>query len=362
MAIIGILIALLLPAVQAAREAARRMQCSNNLKQVGVALHNYHDAHGTLPAGAASWGSDSTEGEMGPGFTLCPFMEQSSFYDAVVATWTPGGATAEDRALKPDTRSYSGFAEVVMSNLCCPSDAGSKDILAFTEWTSAGTNIVWSYADMFYSYNKSSDIKNDSKWGTAAGKRNRSPFIYDTWHSFSEVLDGTSNTLAASEAAASSNPNNGQNELRVRGGTAVPSSWMDSGNLYPEKCLNTRDLSSPNLLDLAYAQRSVRCRRWAAGQGYNTGFNTILPPNSPSCRWKSANTTKHPGIYSASSFHSGGCNGLLLDGSCRFISDTIDVGSMSASPYKPAEYLYTVSPFGVWGALGSMAGGETASM
>jgi prepilin-type N-terminal cleavage/methylation domain-containing protein len=87
-AIIGILIALLLPAVQAAREAARRMQCSNNLRQMGVAAHNHHDSHKILPSGGWGWGwigdPDKGFGKGQPGgwiFSLLPFMEQSQVYN-----------------------------------------------------------------------------------------------------------------------------------------------------------------------------------------------------------------------------------------------------------------------------------------
>ena len=85
-AIIGILVALLLPAVQAAREAARRMSCSNNLKQFGLALHNYHDVHKTFPYGTnphidPAWQTQCPKGSQL--FKLMPFMEQDNIYDLV---------------------------------------------------------------------------------------------------------------------------------------------------------------------------------------------------------------------------------------------------------------------------------------
>jgi prepilin-type processing-associated H-X9-DG protein len=87
---------------------------------------------------------------------------------------------------------------------------------------------------------------------------------------------------------------------------------------------------------------------------YNIGFNTILPPNGPSC-------TEHragfPGYFTAQSFHSGGVNVALADGSVRFISETIDTGNLSA-PHTGSG----PSPYGVWGALGSKAGGEVVSL
>ena len=88
-AIIGILIGLLLPAVQAAREAARRMECTNKMKQIGLALHNYHDAYGTFPAAQAAFVSKNATGEINGGHrwgtmtTLLPFMELNAAYDFI---------------------------------------------------------------------------------------------------------------------------------------------------------------------------------------------------------------------------------------------------------------------------------------
>ncbi|MCL2623105.1 MAG: DUF1559 domain-containing protein, partial [Planctomycetaceae bacterium] len=95
-AIIGILIALLLPAVQAAREAARRMQCTNQLKQIGLALHTYHDAQKAFPAGLLrAWrpnpagGADIQWGRFGPLVAILPYIEQNALFDkAMTAVWT----------------------------------------------------------------------------------------------------------------------------------------------------------------------------------------------------------------------------------------------------------------------------------
>jgi prepilin-type processing-associated H-X9-DG protein len=130
-AIIGILIALLLPAVQAAREAARRAQCANNLKQVGIALHNYHDRHGSLPPGyVTSWHweleSEGNYREVGPGWgwatMILPEMEQGPLYSALNFAWPPATSKGGDGGISVEhPANETGRLQLVNSYLC-PSD------------------------------------------------------------------------------------------------------------------------------------------------------------------------------------------------------------------------------------------------
>ena len=125
-AIIGILVALLLPAIQAAREAARRAECSNNLKQFGVALHNYHDTFNKFPAGigpavkatptATVWDGWNAWGGIAP---LTGFLEQQQLYDQIVwdVYWNWNASGTNDNRFVADTR-VDGFT--------CPSDPGSR--------------------------------------------------------------------------------------------------------------------------------------------------------------------------------------------------------------------------------------------
>jgi len=111
--IIGILIALLLPAVQSAREAARRLQCANHLKQLGLALHNYHQALGSFPAGSA-WDNGAQNKRMGLQVFLLPYLEQQSLYDALDHTMPVfSGVNAE-------------LGGVDLPIFRCPSDAGNR--------------------------------------------------------------------------------------------------------------------------------------------------------------------------------------------------------------------------------------------
>ena len=124
-AIIAVLIALLLPAVQAAREAARRSQCTNNIKQIGLGLHNYHSAHDAFPPGAinnarARAGNINTDwAQWSPQALLLPFVEQTPLYNAANFSWgyNPFG--------DPCTQINSTVANTVISSFLCPSDTNA---------------------------------------------------------------------------------------------------------------------------------------------------------------------------------------------------------------------------------------------
>ncbi len=95
----------------------------------------------------------------------------------------------------------------------------------------------------------------------------------------------------------------------------------------------------------------------------NTGFHAVLPPNSPSCYASGASTWDGQFLNSASSYHSGGVNVVMGDGSVRFVSDTVDCGSSSNANYSTGMAgLSGKSPYGVWGAMGTVGGGETVSL
>ncbi|MDR1958913.1 MAG: DUF1559 domain-containing protein, partial [Planctomycetaceae bacterium] len=116
-AIIGILIALLLPAVQAAREAARRMQCSNNLKQLGLGIHNFHDSNKKLPAGMATihQSPSNGQGRFGTLIQLCPYLEQQAMYDAF-----RNKTNCDDIAANCPTEAVN----VTIAGFVCPSKSG----------------------------------------------------------------------------------------------------------------------------------------------------------------------------------------------------------------------------------------------
>ncbi|MBQ9874157.1 MAG: DUF1559 domain-containing protein [Thermoguttaceae bacterium] len=356
-AIIGILIGLLLPAVQAAREAARRMQCTNNLKQMGIAIHNYHDTNSCLPGyGMGGVGPyDYT-----PYIGMLPFFEQQARYQSIAAGDSRGVWEIEP------FDNHEGFLRPIPTILC-PSDANAK-----TGFTESGFAAPFTACNYRFSH---ADAVNGRGWWNDCRSNNsncphnsRAVFTMKNmgrstgtgWcPNLSAVTDGTSNTIFMSERCASprgrytSDP-----DQRIKSGWAKASMW--SGN--PKG--NCMTLVGNNGMYVSTATTYA-----GSGSLYGmyypnfTVFHTIMPPNGPSCGDDWGDTL----ILSASSNHSGGVNAVMGDGSVRFISDTVDCGDLTYSvTLNPAGVttqrpLAGISPYGVWGAMGSINGGETTS-
>ncbi|MCL2742508.1 MAG: DUF1559 domain-containing protein [Planctomycetaceae bacterium] len=349
-AIIGVLIALLLPAVQAAREAARRSQCLNNLKQLGLAVQNYHDVYDALPAGASSYISKSggDAARWSPFVVLLPFYEQQALYDKIRAAncspVTSDGLAADN----PMTE------QVKM--LLCPSNAeyGKKPD------QTGRTNYRFCKGDR--AVNATSNSPSDTGGG-------RGCFGYNEWMTFSDVTDGTSNTLFISERCFYPNEDGRGVRYGVVCEDGAPS-FIASGNVKAggaKWCKDQVDPSDPrqykNPLDSGNIW-AVAGRAYSDGFPFQSGFCAVLPPNSPSCSAfsgiaSSGTNTGGTAFISASSQHSGGVNVCLGDGSIRFVSDTVDAGNISAAGVANPK---VNSPYGVWGAAGSRNGAESKSL
>ena len=351
-AIIGILIALLLPAVQAAREAARRMQCSNHFKQVGLSLHNHHDSQKRFPAarpyiGAATTGSPSWWGDK---LALCPYLEQDALYTAIEAKRR---SVTTDIYMSHDAELAATTNGAKITALVCPSDPQSGTSLT-TNPASAPSGFVTNFTNVM---SCRGDVVQRQEWITNyidndeyRGGSRRGGFAPLVWKTFGSITDGTSNSIAYGEAAISIEDAAGRTDSRVRGGVAIQGIQAAD----PSTCLKKRQTGNQQFLTGTVG--GGRGRRMLYGEYYASGFVTVLPPNSPSC---AANALVGDGwsIYSASSYHTGGVNVALFDGSVSFVSDTVDAG-ISSSPQN----LVGISPYGVWGAYGSIAGGESRSL
>jgi len=332
-AIIAVLVSLLLPAVQQAREAARRTQCKNNLKQVGLAFHNYHDTYGTWTQYrflhySGSGASTAARGQVinGASWTmpLLPYLDQATVYNVYnrnVPPWDPSNAAA---------------VRSVIPAFICPSTPHQSNTVTIsldsTEATAVfgGTQAAYSYEGGkidYITFDKSNNDY-DGTAGAAAGyrntgNRNEGPlgeFAPSTFASdpllqsdrilstkISDVRDGTSNTMLIEEVAA-------RDLLYARGGKSVPQ-------------------VTAAITDLTYAQLKAGGGAWADIQqmtrpqstrtdGLPAAGNTAFP-TSPrgSCFINCTNARAYgTGGYS---FHAGGINVLLADGSQRFISENV---------------------------------------
>ncbi|MDR1478398.1 MAG: DUF1559 domain-containing protein [Planctomycetaceae bacterium] len=333
-AIIGVLIALLLPAVQAAREAARKMQCSSNMRQWLLGLHNHHDAKKEFPAAFNPCHSTTASNQRWSAtYCLLPFLEAEARFDALkkaIVPWPPS--------------TYSGFAEAQanFATVFCPSDVDVNR----PDPNGAKGNIVVSYGDGALEVSDATHIGGGSNDVSSRG------LFYPLYYKKMEsITDGTSNTIAISECVAS----RGANDARKKGGVADGATGVKSGmNLRPQLCLQR---ANGNTLITPSNQR--RCARYLDGLILYTGFSTIMPPNAPTCSGKN-NTEIVWGIYTASSNHTGGVNTGRADGSCSFVNENVDCNGLPESIQGVG--LSGPSHYGVWGAMGTPSGDESKSL
>jgi hypothetical protein len=365
------LIALLLPAVQAAREAARRMQCSNNMKQVALAAQNYHDTYNTFPAAAqlpcrAVW----RDGDRGPRFSpltaFLPFLEQNAMYNEWASATTklaPWDGPAQ-------TNKVPAYA--------CPSDTGGKEI---GRNDSLRTSVLLSLGDSTHMTNAGGnrrgifwlnggdggiDVDTNDDALIASGME----IIRGQARSMGTIQDGTSNTILCSELANTKNDPTSRDPkgavycdwaVRIGDGEVDPDTNHPASNrMNVNYCLNTAyDDGNRGLL------KSGTGAIWRGGRPYDRHhtylyFNTLMPPNGPACA--DGEGEEATGIYPPQSFHTAGVNCGFVDGSVRFVSDTVSTNGLNGSKGGGDPNWTGPSRFGVWGALGSISGGESASL
>ena len=361
-AIIGVLIALLLPAVQAAREAARRMQCTNQLKQLGLAHQNFHDANkyfvarqGHKIANASPATTNAGGGKQGTyirelwsGFLpLLPYMEEQSYYDAIIAhlaianddTSKPWSSTAGTIGVPPGPgpiNNPNGIIATQVGALLCPSDGKAQGQHNST-FDYGLTNYVFSTGDTVQ------DITSMVRPRGLFGRGMTNTGTVNNHRSFADLLDGTSKTLMMSERVKAKNGSTRIKEAQATNVAGISTS--------PVVCL-------AQVSDGAYIsgvmQRAGK-ETFFARPAF-VGFNSVLPPNGPSCSdGASHDSATH--VIPPTSHHPGGVNALMCDGSVRFVSESVDTGNLAADDPAGSQE----SPYGVWGAMGSIFGGESIS-
>jgi type II secretory pathway pseudopilin PulG len=332
--IILLLIGLLLPAVRRSGGAARRMQCSNNLKQLGLALHNYHDAYGHLPAAMGGTGIGPTPmlgnaNRLSGIVALLPYIEQEALWKQISSPLESCGVAYPAMGPAPWIAEYPPW-QADLAMLRCPNAKEKKP-------DKGQTNFAFCIGDMIRQIHEAEQLRG----AFACGMTSR----------FEDVTDGTSNTIAMGEIGTAAG-------LSVIGQFAInqPAAILTNPALCNEVRAPSRKTDYAKGVSL---DSSGRGSRWADGAGGFSLFNTVLPPNSPSCAAVGAHAVD--GIYSAGSYHPGGSQVVLLDGSVRFISESIDAGEPTRPPVSPELLLGECaleSPYGVWGALGTAAGHE----
>jgi prepilin-type N-terminal cleavage/methylation domain-containing protein len=352
-AIIGVLVALLLPAVQAAREAARRSSCSNNLKQFGLAMHNYHDTYGALPprrGGTRGGGNgarfDGNYDRKSAFIFLLPFLEQQPMAEAI-----RGGNVTDTTGNKIWPDGPAGWYNVQntlflpwrtqLKVVVCPSDK-----LIFDPTRQARHSYAFSMGD------SPGGNAGSNRWNIATTNGTRGIFGgSQRCKGFKDMTDGTSNTIAMSERVWGGNLGlvtaNGQ-DVRTATATSVSAVFTNPGTCFA------------SATGKRFVGVQIKARfgaLWADGQAERVGFTTILPPNAPSCVYDAnVNADSQGGVLSAGSYHPGGVMGVMADGSCRFISETINTGNLATGWVAAGP-----SPYGVWGSMGSIDGGEAIS-
>ncbi len=332
-AIIAVLIALLLPAVQQARESARRTQCKNHLKQLGLALHNYEETYKYLPPGSGGTGQipalttfSSHNGDLLSGFAmLLPFLDQGPAWNKIISAPGQGGYPYLTTFPHPPSN---------VTVYTCPSN---PDLASATSFGGGG-------GVRCYGLNIGDETRASMAWPSRAPVDVRGCFTFQKTYRFSHVLDGLSNTAFIAEKSYGLQ-NNG-----IRTTRGYCAEGIGGVGTSPAVCRATATGLTYNAgVSFSDGMGSF----WAAG---NTGRNYVcfvMPPNGPSCAVGGVGTFGGDGVYSASSYHTGGVQVLLGDGAVRFISNSIDTGDLSAAPVTTG-----ASPYGVWGSLGSRAGGE----
>jgi prepilin-type N-terminal cleavage/methylation domain-containing protein/prepilin-type processing-associated H-X9-DG protein len=316
-AIFGVLIALLLPAVQAARRSARRTECINNLKQIGLALHNYHNSHGAFPLGSVLSRSSLSPGATGYGGStwsthaqLLGHLELQAVYNACNFSVSSGhGLGGPINETARNTR---------LNVFLCPSD------------NLAGLRHSNSYYASVGATTKPSTRRVTGLFGHDTPKHNAIAC------KISMITDGSSNTIAFGEGLVADD--HWSTEMRrnqIARCSAARSARTYNVRLNPKKILaaltacTTRASKYQRTPPSSKAGKQTRGNNWSTGTCGTTLFNTVVPPNSRQYNWSTCDGNESTALgnsefVNATSNHSDGCNFLFADGSVHFLKTSIN--------------------------------------
>jgi prepilin-type N-terminal cleavage/methylation domain-containing protein/prepilin-type processing-associated H-X9-DG protein len=306
-AIIAILIALLVPAVQKVREAAARTQCINNLKQLGLAMHSYHDANKKFPRNYTQVGTNAWEA-LGANFLILPYIEQAPLYQQGMAHYstTPNAGNW--------SWMYNNLMNTPLAVFRCPSSPpaparGSNP----SGWDGPGTSYAWCTGSSI-----------ETVW---AGNNFNGVIAYQNDRKMAEVTDGLSNTILAAEVLSGSNASGGTGRypfdvFYTNNGLF---SAVANRNFPTQAELDTIGSAAKNS---PTGVRSNNGTMWAWYAATDASFNTAAPPN---WTWPTAGGDCCPGgahdwgygIIPARSMHTGGVNALFGDGTVHFCQNSI---------------------------------------
>lgn len=302
-AIIGILIAMLLPAIQAAREAARRLGCSNNLKQLGVALHNYQTANSVFPpsycmstgvASASNNGSWSIHGR------LLPFLEQGNAYDNVQLD------------LAWDDQLHTGVPQTRMSAFLCASEVND-------------TVRIKNGSPYIYPQNYGFNFGTWFVWDPASGRGGDGSFYVNSCLKPRDFRDGLSNTLGAAE---------------VKAFTSYFRNTSDPGPTVPTLVTDVTSLSGGQFKLGPDTNSNTGHTEWCDGRVHHSGITTVFTPNTKVILVKDGveydvdynsmqegKSTTQPtyAAVTSRSYHPGLVNVVMMDGAVKSINDDIDI-------------------------------------
>jgi prepilin-type N-terminal cleavage/methylation domain-containing protein/prepilin-type processing-associated H-X9-DG protein len=337
-AIIAVLIALLLPAVQAAREAARRAQCVNNLKQLGLGIHNYTQSNNeSLPWGNGPWWTEWSAHSL-----LLPYIEQGPLYSSINfgnGQNLPGGFSFNLNWPGNTTGRYAKIA-----GFSCPSDTDR-----LTEPSGHNNYMANSGSAPNSFYNGDGSPTSAGANGPAAG-----PFIFSavnygggTHVTMAAISDGLSNTAAFSERVKAIGSNAGAGTApfdtskptaSIASLPAIPTTQEALSQPYYQACIKVPPTPRNGEDRARIDDNNISGAIWMSGQPSCTRYGHIMPPNTWTCREPNTGLQMS---HVASSRHPGIVNVLMCDGSVKAIKNSINVNT--------------------WWALGTRAGGEVIS-